>query len=54
MSSGVPQGTAYVVDGTRTAAVVRLDGTVEADRSVGFRNDLTVVRVVGRFGFAHM
>jgi HK97 family phage major capsid protein len=54
VSSGVPQGTAYVVDGTRTTAVVRLDGTVEADRSVGFRNDLTLVRVVGRFGFAFL
>lgn len=54
VSSGVPQGTAYVIDGTRTAAVVRQDGTVEADRSVGFRNDITVVRVVGRFGFAFL
>lgn len=52
VSSGVPQGTDYVIDGTRTAAVVRQDGSVEADRSVGFRNDITVVRVVGRFGFA--
>ena len=32
--------------------MVRQDGTVEADRSVGFRNDITVVRVIGRFGFA--
>lgn len=54
VSSGVPQGTAYVVDGTRTVAVVRRDGTVEADRSVGFRNDITVVRVVGRFGFGFL
>ena len=54
VSSGVPLGTSYVVDGTRVAAVVRLDGTVETDRSVGFRNDITVVRVVGRFGFAFL
>jgi HK97 family phage major capsid protein len=54
VSSGVPQGTAYVVDGTRTAAVVRQDGAVEADRSVGFRNDITVVRVVGRFAFGFL
>lgn len=25
---------------------------VESDRSVGFRNDLTVLRAIGRFGFA--
>jgi len=54
VSSGVPQGTSYVVDGTRVAAVVRLDGTVEAGLSVGFRNDITVVRVVGRFGFGFL
>lgn len=54
VSSGVPAGTAYVVDGSRVVAVVRQDGSVEADRSVGFRNDITVVRVVGRFGFAFL
>ena len=54
VSPGVPQGTAYVVDGSRTAAVIRKDGTVEADSSAGFRNDVTVVRVVGRFGFGHL
>lgn len=54
VSSGVPQGTSYVVDGTRTVAVVRRDGTVESDRSVGFRNDIVVVRVVGRFGFGFL
>ena len=54
MSSGVPQGTAYVLDGSRTVAVVRQDGTVETDRSGGFRSDLTVVRVIGRFAFAFL
>ncbi|WP_377640101.1 phage major capsid protein [Oryzobacter terrae] len=54
ISSGVPQGAAYVVDGTRTAVVVRQDGSVEADRSIGFRNDITVVRVVGRFAFGFL
>jgi HK97 family phage major capsid protein len=54
VSSGVPAGTGYMVDGTRTVAVVRQDGTVEADRSVGFRNDITVVRVIGRFSFGFL
>ncbi|HSF97712.1 MAG TPA: hypothetical protein VLA55_03375, partial [Ornithinibacter sp.] len=42
-------------DGPRTVAVVRKDGSVEADRSVGFRN-ITVVGVVGRvaFGFLYL
>lgn len=52
VSAGCPQGTAYVVDGSRVVAVVRTDGAVEADKSVGFRNDLTVLRAIGRFGFA--
>ena len=54
VSAGVPQGTSYVIDGNRTVAVVRKDGTVETDRSVGFRSDLTVVRVIGRFGFGFL
>ena len=54
VTSGCPAGTAYVVDGTRTVAVVRKDGSVEADKSVGFRNDITVVRVVGRFAFGYL
>lgn len=54
VSSGVPQGTSYIIDGTRSAAVVRQDGSVEADRSVGFRNDITVVRVLGRFAFGFL
>lgn len=54
VSSGVPAGTSYVVDGTRTVSVVRQDGSVETDRSVGFRSDLTVVRVIGRFAFGFL
>lgn len=45
------KGTAYVIDGNRTVAVIRQDGQVETDRSVGFRSDLTVIRVIGRFAF---
>lgn len=40
-------------DGPRTVAVVRKDGSVEADRSVGFRN-ITVVGVVGRVAFGFL
>jgi hypothetical protein len=54
VSSGVPQGTAYVIDGSRSVAAVRQDGTVENDLSGGFRSDLTVVRVIGRFAFGFL
>jgi HK97 family phage major capsid protein len=54
VSAGCPAGTAYVVDGSRVVAVVRKDGTVESDRSVGFRSDLTVLRAIGRFGFGFL
>lgn len=50
------KGTAYVIDGNRTVAVIRQDGQVETDRSVGFRSDLTVIRVIriGRFAFGFL
>ena len=48
------KGTAYVIDGNHTVAVIPRDGHVETDRSVGFRSDLTVIRVIGRFAFGFL
>ena len=39
---------------TWDVGIERKDGTVETDRSVGFRSDLTVVRVIGRFGLGFL
>jgi HK97 family phage major capsid protein len=53
VSHGVPDNdTAYVIDGSRVAVVVRRDGTVEADRSARFTSDSTVVRATLRLAFA--
>ncbi len=55
VSSAVPAGTVYAIDGNRLFTVMRNDVTVEMDRSVFFGSDSTGVRAVARvaFGFAH-
>jgi hypothetical protein len=50
VNNDCPTGTAYMADRSRTVAVVRKNGTVESDPSVGFRNDLTVLRVMAGSG----
>lgn len=51
VSASIANGEAWVVDGSRVAAVVRTDGEVRADTSARFTSDSTVVRVISRVGF---
>ncbi len=55
VTPAVPHGEAWVLDGSRVAAVVRLDGEVRADTSARFTSDSTVLRVISRvdFGTSH-
>lgn len=48
----VAAGEAWIVDVTRTVAVIRLPFTVENDSSVLFASDGTMVRAVGRVEYA--
>ncbi len=51
VTPAVPNGEAWVLDGTRVASVVWLDGEVKVDQSARFTSDSTVVRVVTRLNF---
>lgn len=52
VTAGCPNGTAYVVDGTRVATVVRTDGNVEADKSFRFSSDVVTIRATMRLAWA--
>jgi HK97 family phage major capsid protein len=51
VTPAVADGEAWLVDGSRVAAVVRLDGQVRADASARFTSDSLVLRVITRIDF---